>query len=313
LEIASDYAKRDQRITVWQNDSNKGLFANYNETMSRADGRFIKLFAQDDCWQPTMLERCAAAFANNQNIGLVATQREWIDESGNRVPIEDPFEETTLTPGRELVLDCLLRRLNMIGEPSTAMFPRSNIGSGFDVRYYHLGDLEFWFRLMLKGDFMHIHESLCTFRRHETSATNKNIKGLLFALDYFSLANQYADLVRNNGLHLDTLKVDIARDVARYVAQMNAEGVITLDELLKIHPQYASQAQVLDQFKELSLFALLAAASAEKDVDCKVDSVRGNLASVEASLNAVLDSKSWRATQFLRSAAHKLKSSITGD
>src|SRR5262249_40381711 len=57
LEIARTYARYDTRVTVWSNPQRLGLFANYNSSIERATGKYIKLFAQDDLLAPTMLER----------------------------------------------------------------------------------------------------------------------------------------------------------------------------------------------------------------------------------------------------------------
>lgn len=308
FEIACDYAKRDPRISAWQNASNKGLFANYNAVMARANGTLIKPFAQDDYWRTNMLERCVSAFQSDDKIALVATQRESVDEHGTAVTLKQPFDHTTRLAGRQLITDCMLRRLNMVGEPSTVMFPRAYGGAGFDSNYYHLGDLEFWFRLLLQGDFFHIHEPLCTFRRHGASASNSNIKGLLFALDYFSLADQYAQLLDGTGLGLHEVKIGIAGDIARFVDEATDKGVITLAELMARKPPTELTVRQLDQFKELAFYALLAAASTEKDSQRRLQSLQTDVEQLETNLSAALGSKSWRATEFFRSAARQFES-----
>src|SRR5579883_1951770 len=48
VEIIESFARMDERIRFYRNTSRLGLFANYNECMLKADGEYIKPFAQDD-------------------------------------------------------------------------------------------------------------------------------------------------------------------------------------------------------------------------------------------------------------------------
>src|SRR6516225_5012596 len=75
LEIVRKYAKQDARIVYWQNDTNKGLFGNYNETLNRASGEYIKPFAQDDFFEANILERMLASFGADPEVVLVACAR----------------------------------------------------------------------------------------------------------------------------------------------------------------------------------------------------------------------------------------------
>ncbi len=52
-QIIQEYARSERRIKCWQNQSNLGLFKNYNVCMEQASGEYIKLFAQDDLLEPT--------------------------------------------------------------------------------------------------------------------------------------------------------------------------------------------------------------------------------------------------------------------
>jgi glycosyltransferase involved in cell wall biosynthesis len=307
LEIAQAYAQRDKRILVWRNEANKGLFANYNECMKRAQGKLVKLFAQDDLMDARLLETEVSAFTSDPTLSLVAVQRQWIDASGIPLPLESTFDRTTRMPGNEVVQSCLLRRFNMIGEPSTVMFPRANIGSGFDCSYYHLGDLEFWFRLLEKGDYLYIHEPLCSFRRHEASTTDKNIKGLLFALDLIELANQYADRVAGSGLTKHDLKLATAYDAATFIHKLFLEGEVSLDELLA-NKQPEQMERQLDQFKELAFYALLSGAASRATLQDHADELERQCKQVQQQLDGMTESTLWKSTNFLRSAVSRFKS-----
>jgi glycosyltransferase involved in cell wall biosynthesis len=73
FEIASQYARRDARIFLSRNESNQGLFANYNACISKAQGSLVKPFAQDDLWHPELLQKCISAFDASPDLAKIAT------------------------------------------------------------------------------------------------------------------------------------------------------------------------------------------------------------------------------------------------
>ncbi|MFX7198033.1 glycosyltransferase, partial [Acinetobacter baumannii] len=66
--IIDAYAARDNRIKSWINEKNLRLFGNYNRCIERATGKYIKLFAHDDIFQPTLIERMVKVLDDNAQI-----------------------------------------------------------------------------------------------------------------------------------------------------------------------------------------------------------------------------------------------------
>src|SRR5271170_4602024 len=83
--IVKELAKTDKRIKFQQNAHNLGLFQNYNECMRLAQGKYIKLFAQDDLFEPNILERMVAVLEQNESVSLVSCTRTWLDDNGNKI------------------------------------------------------------------------------------------------------------------------------------------------------------------------------------------------------------------------------------
>lgn len=308
FEIAESYARQDKRIVVWRNEENKGLFNNYNETMSRATGDFIKPFAQDDLWAPSIVQRCLDTFGANPDLSLVAVGRQWITADGAEISTQCEFDTTTTLPADEVVSSCLLRLVNWIGEPSTVMFPRQRWGSGFDADFYHMGDLEYWFRVLDGGTYTYLHEPLCLFRRHDGSTTNRNLKGLLFALDMMLLGDKFENVIKDNGLTLHEFKIRAASTVSDFWGYLHADGEISLGELLDQRPKTVELCErQLRQFKELSFYALLAATEQQQESRVRIDGLREKLYRTEENLASVLTSRFWQSTSLLRTAACKLR------
>lgn len=197
VSIAERYAAQDSRIKFWKNEQRLGLFGNYNETIRRAKGDFIKTYAQDDLLEPKALETMLLPFLNIEKIALISSARTIIDREGNELQKIKPFPKSLRIPAREVMTFNLIGLNNWVGEPSTVMFKREYAGTGFDTNFYHYGDIEYWFRILEQGDYYFIEDTLCSFRRHSESQTNKNHKELYYALDILRLSLKYRWLLKD--------------------------------------------------------------------------------------------------------------------
>ena len=206
FEIAERYSSLDKRIKVGRNPRRAGLFANYNLCIAEATGTFLKPMAQDDLLDPNMLEKCVEALSAHERATLVSTGRDYIDVRGEvvdvngfKVPHSRLFESARVVSGAKVIDECLVPLQNIIGEPSTVLFHRRNALEGFDERFFHLGDLELWLRLLELGDYIHLPEKLVKFRTHEKSASTRNASQLNFAVDLVRMAKAQAPLISSRG------------------------------------------------------------------------------------------------------------------
>lgn len=307
-ELVQQFAKSDSRIRALRNTSNKGLFENYNECMSHASGDLIKLFAQDDVWDCSILEKMAAPFLSNESISLVVSAREWIDEDGTRIPLEHPLTEFDRLDGKELIRRCLLSMTNWVGEPSTVMFPRKFVGAGFDTNYYHLGDLDYWFRVVANGECVFIREPLCRFRRHAASTTSKNLLGLRFAIDMLRLTDIYSDFLIDCNRTPEEMKLYAMGNAGNYVGELARRGEISVADLLAQDPDDASQARrMLDEYRQLSYYALLSLSQREEAWSARFADMEKDLTAARIQLANVLESRCWKSSSLLRSAVNRVR------
>ena len=150
-----------------------------------------------------MLARALEVFALEPDVALVSTKRLTINEHGHLQKVNEQLDSSCLISGGNAITGCLLQLYNWIGEPSAVMFPSLLQGSGFDPSFYHLGDLEYWFRIMSNGNYVYLDEPLCSFRSHQGNTTNKNMKSLLFALDMLRLGRMYRKYIIEAGMDED--------------------------------------------------------------------------------------------------------------
>jgi glycosyltransferase involved in cell wall biosynthesis len=301
--IAHQYAAQDKRIVYWKNEANKGLFGNYNECMRRSSGQYIKLFAQDDLFAPTMLARMLAAFAEHPEVALVACARKIVDAQGQVTKIVSEYPETVVLDGSLKVRDDLLKVSNGIGEPSTVMFPRRLIGDSFDTKLYHLGDIDYWHRIILNREFLYLSEPLCSFRRHLGSTTSRNARGMRYALDMLHVGRKYKDFLASHGISDEDFSEICVENIASHMTYLVDRQEFALEDLLaERNKETALLLEELTGFKELTyggmlmvgrLLAERVALKSEWEVE------RNRL---EDTIATLIKSRSWRMTMPLRTA-----------
>lgn len=81
-QICLEYAARDSRIIYHRNDRNVGGVVNLNSTIQKARGKYLKLAAHDDLFQPDFLRQCVEVLEKNPEIVLCCSKTRLIDEAG---------------------------------------------------------------------------------------------------------------------------------------------------------------------------------------------------------------------------------------
>ena len=211
--------------------------------------------------------------------------------------------------GEDIVRSGLTSLSNGIGEPSTVMFPRKFLGDGFDTSLHHLGDMEYWFRLALAGRFFYMTQVLCSFRRHPESTTNKNARGLRFALDMLKLGDKYKNTLREWGIseeYFDDLVWEVVSGHTRYLFQQEN---VTVEDVLEVRGKdVASLTDELSGFKRLALYGILVGARSVEEKGAVVRAWESERNRLEAEIARLLSSRSWKFTTKLRSAVKALRS-----
>jgi glycosyltransferase involved in cell wall biosynthesis len=165
--VVARYA--DPRIRFFRNERNLGAQANWNRCLELARGRYLKLLPQDDVLAPDCLARQLAVLEDDQShrLALVFCARAIIDRRGRVIMTRGhPNRRGGIIPGRSVILSCLRRGTNLIGEPGAVLF-RTELArrvGGFDASIGYVVDLDYWFRLLLQGDAYYLPESLASFR-----------------------------------------------------------------------------------------------------------------------------------------------------
>ncbi len=194
VEIIERFAKKDSRIFFKINKYNIGLVENLNLCLTYAKGDYVKfLFSDDTLISDKAVGKMVSVLDAYENVSLVATSRNMIDEQSNIIKILIEYHGKIGYLGTEIIKDCLIEQKNKIGEPSAVMFRKKHAIRGFDDRYRQIVDLEMWFHILEQGNFAYIEEPLCSFRVHPLQQTKVNAAGNVALDDSFLLIRDYAN------------------------------------------------------------------------------------------------------------------------
>lgn len=193
-EICRMYEAKDPRIRFFRHEKNLGMVENWNWCLQQARGKYIKyLLADDKFAKPYALTRLVGAL-EQPGVSLSVSARILIDENSQVTGIWNPLGlRNKRIAGRKLVARCLMRDVNLIGEPTAVLFRRADAARGFDPHYRQLVDLEMWFHLLQQGDLAFIGEPLCCFRRHSAQQTEVNRKNGCHSFEMSNLLDRYCN------------------------------------------------------------------------------------------------------------------------
>ncbi|WP_298236994.1 glycosyltransferase [uncultured Algibacter sp.] len=218
LAIVESYkSKTAIPINIYHHEP-KGIGANWNNSIKKANGTYIKFLFQDDVLYSNCISEMVEVLENNKKLGLVACKRDiivdnnylneetekWIETYGDlqehlNIPIVNGAQYLDKSIFKSNLF--LSRPLNKIGEPTVILFRKDMVKAiGFYKEdLFQLLDLEFCNRVLKKYKIAILNKKLVGFRLHKNQATNSNSINVkkdilkyneLIYNDYFYLFNR---------------------------------------------------------------------------------------------------------------------------
>lgn len=166
--LAEVRKEADPRLRVLTSEVNLGPGPNWNRVVRAARGTYVKLLCADDWLYPTALARQVAVLDAREfdDVVLVTAARDVVDGGGRRLMRRGPRGAPRRMPGRVALHDIVRRGTNLVGEPSAALFRReTGLAAGlFADEANYVVDVDFWMRLLLRGDLYLLTDALSAFR-----------------------------------------------------------------------------------------------------------------------------------------------------
>jgi glycosyltransferase involved in cell wall biosynthesis len=174
---------------------------NFQYCFARATGDYVNYLMDDDLFHPEKIQKMMSFMLAKPSIGLVTSFRQLIDGNGAEIaPIagtERKFHVDTLIDGRSWGTRILSNGLNVIGEPTTVLFRKSDVGDVFGrflgKQYTTLSDVATWLAVLSHKDGVYLPEALSYFRMHggqDQRSVGIKIKANIEWLELFTDAHE---------------------------------------------------------------------------------------------------------------------------
>lgn len=180
----------DPRIRYYKNPVNLGLVPNWNKCLDQAKGEYIKILCADDKFRPETLSKMVSVMEQYPNVSLVVCNKKMFGKSS--LTVELPLKG--LHPGKE-VINHTLNTFGWLGEPTCAMFRRSNVEKvgKFKVNTTWLPDWEMWIRQLSVGDCYLVPEVLADVRNHPGQLTKRVMRNFTNYFEEYELCRNIKD------------------------------------------------------------------------------------------------------------------------
>lgn len=217
----------DDRISYFEHVANVGSIENYKKCFELANGDYVKFLNDDDLLDADCVRTMVACMeVYGREVSLVTSRRLRIDEAGR--PIQDdasttPFvEQDARIHGLDLGNFVLRHLVNVIGEPTTALFRRADLAPNepdifsLNGHPYEMNiDVAMWLALLLQGDCIYLARPLSCLRRHA-------------AQESFSPATQFSLVETWSRLRHDAIALGYLADAqSRLQAAENARALLS--------------------------------------------------------------------------------------
>jgi glycosyltransferase involved in cell wall biosynthesis len=218
LAVARRY--NDARIRLLQNHINLGPQENWNRCLAEARGKYFKLLPQDDLLAPDCLAKQVAILDQDceQRIALVFCARTIVDSRDRAMMVRGYSGGLGgVIAAPTLIGHCLRRGTNLLGEPGGVLFRRqlANSVGPFDASIPYVLDLDYWFRLLLRGDAYYLPEALVSFR--VSSGSWSVAIGVRQSVDYRRFIQKVADNPAFLARRTDILSGNIMAGLNKYL------------------------------------------------------------------------------------------------
>ncbi len=261
---------------------------------------------------PTCLERHAELLTKNPNVSLATGSRTIIGGNGEVKGVVSQFDDDRLLTGDEVIEANITHYCNWIGEPSCVSFPADKRGTGFDTALLHYGDVEYWFRIIDGGMLYYSAEPFCSFRRHEGSATRRNMRSMNFIADLAYIGDKYEAYLVGKGVSRQKYWESMIDTISYWVYSMvDDEGLVEPDstDLVKSDGyDPATMARILKAIRYASMLALHKLTVETLRNESLVKDIESELFQTEEKLSNIMNSPVTRASSVVRNVLTRLGS-----
>jgi glycosyltransferase involved in cell wall biosynthesis len=199
LEIAQEYAARDSRIRIHNNETFVRAIPNHNIAFRQIspESKYCKVVAADDWLLPECIERMVALAEKHPSVAIVGAY----GHDGQKVLWVGLPYPSTVVPGREVCRSWLLGRGSYVFGNATSVLFRSDIVRSRHALYNESNlhaDTELCLELLEHHDFGFVHQVLTYMRVQSGSLTSHSKKFQTYLANNLYQATKYGPIYLSN-------------------------------------------------------------------------------------------------------------------
>jgi glycosyltransferase involved in cell wall biosynthesis len=207
LQIMEEYAARDKRIRIHNNDEFLPQMESLNYAFRQIspDSKYCKPLDDDDCMFPNCLTKMVEVAEKYPAAGIVGAYA----LRGKKVGLDGLPRSSDIFTGKEIALQYLLNGKHYFGPPSSKLIRSSLIRKRekvYDPSYLE-SDVSACLDMFLESDFGFVHQVLTFSREHPDRITNTVVKKqYTYMLSDLIIHMDYGHLFLSGKVHKQVMK-----------------------------------------------------------------------------------------------------------
>jgi glycosyltransferase involved in cell wall biosynthesis len=165
---------QDERVKLFKNETNKGLFFNLNFLISQCSSPLIKLWSQDDVMYPDCLTAFVDFHRLHPTIGFSYSNRDYINEKGE-ITISNIVDETPAIIDTEMHSRIAFYTGSIAGNIANVAISKAALNKVglFNEEMKISGDFEMWVRIARYYTIGFINKPLVQLRNHSRQLSSQ--------------------------------------------------------------------------------------------------------------------------------------------
>ncbi|MBU5488415.1 glycosyltransferase [Clostridium sp. MSJ-8] len=279
LSYIPKFKERGIFYSVSRNKYNVGSFKNSCKCARDCEGDYMMYLSSDDYLEPTFIEKCMRILIDNQNVGMVMTHRNEVDEFG-KVYEQPPFYNKSCIIDGEAQASVFM--MSGIAVPSQVVCRRSifNKTDPFMLSLQVAGDWCQNFLFSCFSDIGYIKEPLCNYRIHSGNETNVSEINLFGIFEHYQIINYFLKLgnefkYKNVIERYNEAIKKLGSMCLRYTLKMlKADEMISAKRYLQLAPVFDENIIKNEQYKKMKSWVKLSSNELKEILKNEQDIVR---------------------------------------
>ena len=173
-QVLQDYAKKDERVKIYKNETNLGMSGNWNRCLELCSGEVMKLVCADDLLSPDIINREMEIFEKYPEVVLVDSDTRLVNLDGQYRGWYRRYRKSGIVDGATVARKGVFSQ-DFFGAPQANSFRRSAYeqAGGFSPEFHYIVDYDFFINIAKLGKMYIIHEPLNYFRVRGDSNTGQ--------------------------------------------------------------------------------------------------------------------------------------------